>query len=73
MTPEEEGRRLLLQDCEGLGIRWDALQLTGCDLPKGGQGSTLKTNGRSSNALGDLASDGETLGDPSQHSSQAQT
>ena len=38
MTPEEEGRRLLLQDCEGLGIRWDALQLTGCDLPKGAQG-----------------------------------
>ena len=73
MTPEEEGRRLLLQDCEGLGIRWDALQLTGCDFPKGGQGSTLKTNGRSSNALGDFASDGETPGNPSQHSSQAQT
>ena len=44
MTPEDEGRRLLLQDCEGLNIRWDALQLTGCDLPQGDQGSTLNPN-----------------------------
>ena len=50
MTPEEEGRRLLLQDCEVLNIRWDALQLTGCDLAQGDQGSTLNSNAMETNA-----------------------
>ena len=50
MTPEDEGRRLLLQDCEGLNIRWEALQLTGCDLPQGDQGSTLNPNAMETDA-----------------------
>ena len=50
MTPEDEGRRLLLQDCEGLNIRWDAHQLTGCDLPQGDQGSTLNPNAMETDA-----------------------
>jgi hypothetical protein len=50
MTPQEEGRRLLLQDCEGLNVRWDALQLTGCDLPKGDQDSTLNPNAMETDA-----------------------
>ena len=44
MTSNEEGRCLLMQDCEVLGISWAALQLTGCDRPSGDQGSTLDPN-----------------------------
>ena len=50
MASNDEGRRLLMQDCEVLNIRWDALQLTGCDLPQGDQGSTLNPNAMETNA-----------------------
>ena len=50
MASSDEDRRLLMQDCEVLNIRWDALQLTGCDLPQGDQGSTLNINAMETNA-----------------------
>jgi hypothetical protein len=50
MTSNAESRSLLMQDCDVLGIRWDSLQLTGCDAPRGGQGSTLSTNGMEAHA-----------------------
>ena len=50
MASNDEDRRLLMQDCEVLNIRWDALQLTGCDLPQGDQGSTLNSNAMETNA-----------------------
>lgn len=50
MASNEEGRRLLMQDCEVLGVSWPALQMTGCDRPSGDQGSTLNPNAMETNA-----------------------
>ena len=50
MSSNAECRILLMQDCHALGIRWDSLQLAGCDAPRGGQGSTLSTNGMEAHA-----------------------
>ena len=52
MTSNAEGCSLLMQDCDVLGVSWGSLQLTGCDAPRGGQGSTLSTNDMEAHACG---------------------
>ena len=63
--------QLLKQDCEVLGISWSALQRTGSDLSSVAQGSTQRSNARSSNNVGDHANNGGAPRNPSLNSSQA--
>ena len=61
----------LKQDCEVLGISWSALQRTGSDLSPVAQGSTQRSNARSSNNVGDHANNGGAPRNSSLNSSQA--